>query len=119
MKRNSISSHKKVQKAQKLFLLLCVVCLFVATTRSQSQDVVQVFEEIANLIQNNRLPEAEKELNAVLRVTPDNPVALNLLGTIRAKQNRLPEAETLFLRAVRKDSKFTGARMNLVYLYLL
>lgn len=95
------------------------MCLFAASTRSQSPDVVQLFEQIATLIQNNRLPEAEKELNSILRVTPDLPVALNLLGTIRAKQNRLLEAETLFLRALRKDNKFTGARMNLVYLYLL
>ena len=41
------------------------------------------------------------------------------MGTIRAKQNRLVEAEALFLRAARNDPKFTGARMNLVYLYLL
>jgi Flp pilus assembly protein TadD len=47
------------------------------------------------------------------------PVALNLLGTVRARQNRLLEAESLFLRALKKDDKFTGARMNLVYLYLL
>jgi Flp pilus assembly protein TadD len=98
---------------------VCLLCLFVATVRSQSAEVVQVFEEIATLIQNNRLPEAEKELNAILRRNPDNPVAVNLLGTIRAKQNRLLEAESLFLRALRKDNKFTGARMNLVYLYLL
>jgi len=81
--------------------------------------VVQLFEQIATLIQNNKLPQAEKELTEILRVTPDLPVALNLLGTIRAKQNRLLEAETLFLRAVKKDNKFTGARMNLVNLYLL
>src|SRR6185295_13225926 len=120
MKRNTSSSRKKAQKAQKIILcLLCLLCLFVATVQAQSTDVVQLFEQIATLIQNNRLPEAEKELNSILRVTPELPVALNLLGTIRAKQNRLVEAETLFLRALRKDNKFTGARMNLVYLYLL
>ena len=98
---------------------MCLLCLFVATVRSQNSDVVQLFEQIATLIQSNRLPEAEKELNAVLRVTPTEPVALNLLGTIRAKQNRLLEAETLFLRALKKDSKYTGPRMNLAYLYVL
>lgn len=119
MKRNTIDSLKKAHKAQKLFLVLCLVCLLVPNIRAQSPDVVQLFEQIATLIQNNRLPEAEKELNAILRVTPDMPVALNLLGTIRAQQNRLLEAETLFLRALKKDSKYTGARMNLAYLYLL
>src|ERR1043166_4363266 len=138
MRRNTTSSHKKAHKKNAgaraehrsrnssllLFtapaaLFLCVMCLFVATIRAQNSEVVQVFEQIATLIQNNQLPEAEKQLNAILRVSPDMPVALDLMGTIRAKQNRLLEAENLFLRAVKKDSKFTGARMNLAYLYLL
>ncbi len=125
MRKSSISSHGQEQSSGAgfscscLLLLLLISCLFVANVRSQSPDVVQLFEQIATLIQNNRLPEAEKELNSILRVTPDLPVALNLLGTIRAKQDRLLEAETLFLRALKKDDKFIGARMNLVYLYLL
>jgi len=114
MRKNSSNSRKKVHKA---FLLLCI--FFVATTFGQQRDIVQVFEQIATLIQNNRLAEAEKELTAVLRLSPDLPVALNLMGSVRAKQGRLTEAETLFLRAVRNDKTFTGARMNLVYLYQL
>ena len=87
--------------------------------RAQQTDPVQVFEQIASQVRDNRLAEAEKDLTSILRVQPDLPVALNFLGTIRAKQNRLLEAENLFLRAVKKNDKFTGARMNLAYLYLL
>ena len=113
-------SHKKVHKAQKLFLsALCLLCLFVASVRAQSGDTVQLFEQVATLIRDNRLVEAEKELAAVLKVTPDLPIALNFMGTIRAKQGKLLEAETLFTRAVRNDKNFNGARMNLVNLYLL
>lgn len=100
-------------------LLLCILCLAVAPVRAQSTNVVQAFEQLAVLIRDNRLGEAEKELTNVLRITPDLPVALNLMGSLRAKQGRLVEAETLFLRAVRNDKNFTGARMNLIYLYLL
>jgi Flp pilus assembly protein TadD len=96
-----------------------MLCVFVATTFGQQRDIVQVFEQIATLIRDNRLAEAEKKLTAVLRLSPDLPVALNLMGSVRAKQGRLIEAETLFLRAVRNDKTFTGARMNLVYLYQL
>jgi tetratricopeptide (TPR) repeat protein len=117
MRRNSASSHKKAQKAQ--IVLLCVLCLLVNTAKGQRADVVQIFEQVATLIRDNRLSEAEKELTAVLRVSPDLPVALNFLGTIRAKQNRLVEAETLFLRAARNDKSFTGPRLNLAYLYML
>lgn len=87
--------------------------------KAQNDDLVQVFEQVATLIRDNRFAEADKELTGVLRVTPELPVALNLMGTLRAKQGRLVEAEALFLRAVRNDKTFSGARMNLVYLYLL
>ncbi|HET6979387.1 MAG TPA: tetratricopeptide repeat protein [Pyrinomonadaceae bacterium] len=87
--------------------------------RGQKADVVQIFEQVATFIRDNRLAEAEKELVAVLRVSPDEPVALNFLGTVRAKQNRIVEAESLFLRAAGNDKSFTGPRMNLAYLYLL
>jgi Flp pilus assembly protein TadD len=116
MKRNlRHSSHKKAHKVQIVFLL----CLIVAPVHAQKTDVVQVFDQVATLISNDRLAEAEKELTSVLRIQPDLPAALNLMGTVRAKQGRLVEAETLFLRAVQNDNNYTGARMNLVYLYQL
>jgi Tfp pilus assembly protein PilF len=121
MRKNSSSSHKKAHKAHKgqALLLLCLLCLFAAPVRAQSTDVVQAFEQVAALIRGDRLVEAEKELTRVLRLQPDLPVALNLMGSLRAKQGRLVEAEALFLRAVQGDRNFTGARMNLIYLYLL
>ena len=118
MRKSSSNSDKKVRNAQSV-LLLCVLCFLAATTFGQQRDLVQVFEQIATLIQDNRLAEAEKELTAVLRLSPNLPVALNLMGSVRAKQGRLVEAESLFLRAARNDKTFTGARMNLVYLYQL
>jgi len=119
MKRNTQKAHK-IHKAQiGFFAVLCILCLFAATTFGQERDAVQVFEQIATYIRDNRLAEAEKELAAVLKVSPNLPIALNFMGTIRAKQGRLLEAETLFLRAVHNDKNFTGARMNLVYLYVL
>jgi len=98
---------------------LFLLCFFVFPVCAQSGDAVQALEQVAALIRGDRLAEAEKELTGVLRVAPDLPVALNLMGSVRAKQGRLVEAESLFLRAVRNDKNFTGARMNLVYLYLL
>src|SRR6185369_110665 len=118
MRKNSSNSHKKAHKAQAL-LLLCLLCLFAAPARAQSTDVLQAFEQVAALIRDDRLAEADKELTRVLKLQPDLPVALNLMGSLRAKQGRLVEAESLFLHAVQKDKNFTGARMNLVYLYLL
>jgi tetratricopeptide (TPR) repeat protein len=120
MKKTSASNHKKAQKAQKVLLcILLILCLFAVTAVGQQRDVVKLFEQVATWIRDNRLPEAEKELTAILKVSPDLPVALNLMGSLRAKQGRLVEAENLFLRAIQNDKSFTGARMNLIYLYQL
>ena len=118
MRKSSANSPQRAHKARAIFLL-CSLCVFVGAARAQSPNVVQAFEQLAALIRDNRLAQAEKELTNVLRVTPNLPVALNLMGSLRAKQGRLVEAEKLFLRAVQNDKNFTGARLNLVYLYLL
>ncbi len=106
---------------KKTILLLSLLCLFCGPTfvAAQKLDLVQAMEQVATLIRDNKLADAEKELTSILKISPDLPVALNFMGTLRAKQGRLNEAELLFLRAVRNDNKFAGARMNLVYLYLL
>ena len=85
----------------------------------QDRNLLERLEQAATLIRDNRIKEAEKQLNSVLITTPSEPTALNLMGTIRAKQGRLNEAEVLFLRALRSDNQLTSARMNLAYLYLL
>jgi len=82
-----------------------------------AQDVARL-ERVATLIRENKTIEAERQLAILLRSKPNEPVALNLLGTIRAKQNRLNEAEALFIRSVVNDPRYSGARMNLAYLYL-
>lgn len=76
-------------------------------------------EKAATLIGDNRIEEAERQLNSVLRIRPRDAAALDLLGTIRAKQGRLSEAESLFTRAISIDHQLIGAHMNLAYLYLL
>lgn len=100
-------------------LMTFLFCVAGPSVTGQNQDLIERFEQVAALIRDNRIKEAETQLAAVLKAKPDFPVALNLMGTIRAKQGRLNEAEALFLRAVQSDGKFVGARMNLAYLYLL
>src|SRR5687767_8042722 len=94
---------------------LCLLLLAAATaTGRQSQ-----LERAAAAIAADRLAEAEQQLNSILKSAPADALALNLLGTVRAKQGRLDEAEALFTRAARADRRFAGAHMNLAYLYLL
>ena len=102
-----------------VFALLFAILLTSSNAVAQTDNALKQLEHVAALIADNRTAEAEKELISILRVVPGEPAALNLLGTIRAKQGRLAEAEKFFLRAIRGDNKYVGAHMNLAYLYTL
>ncbi|HEX8636163.1 MAG TPA: tetratricopeptide repeat protein [Pyrinomonadaceae bacterium] len=91
----------------------------VAAQQQGANDLLKRLEGAAALVRNNRIAEAEREIASVLKVAPTEAGALNLLGTIRAQQGKLEEAESLFLRAVSSDREFSGPHMNLAYLYLL
>lgn len=96
-------------------LIFALFALLDVWAQSDSDKLAQA----AALIQSNRIEEAERELNQLLKAKPNEAAALNLLGTIRAQQGNLKEAETLFARAVRIDNRLVGAHLNLARLYLL
>ena len=98
---------------------LLFVLLSPLNTPAQRDSSTARLERAAALISDNRIEEAEQQLNYLLKATPNNALALNLLGTIRAKQGKLNEAEALFSRAIQIDKQLVGAHMNLAYLYLL
>lgn len=75
-------------------------------------------EKAANLIRQGDLVRAEAELHLVLEKQPHDANAMNLLGVVRAQQQRRREAEQLFLRALRQSPTLTGAYINLGRLYL-
>src|SRR5204863_5397943 len=100
-------------------VLLLLLALGASTNPAQTNKTQQQLERAAELIRDQRLSEAEQELNSILKVTPNNAPAVNLLGTIRAQQGRLNEAENLLLRSAKIDPAFVGVHMNLAFLYLL
>src|SRR5436309_12956463 len=98
------------------FLALLLTASFVA---AQTNNIQARLENAAMLIRDHRITEAEQQLNSILRTAPNEAAALNLLGTIRAQQGRLNEAETLLTRAVKIDPTFVPVHMNLAFLYVL
>lgn len=98
---------------------LLLAFFFPLSTSAQRTNWENRLQQAAALIREQRLAEAERELNAVLKMKPEEASALNLLGTIRASQGRLNEAESFFGRALRSDHQLIGAHLNLAYLYLL
>jgi protein O-GlcNAc transferase len=102
-----------------IFTVLFAILVSTSHAAAQVDNLRKQLEHAAALIADNRTTDAEKEISSILRVAPNEPAALNLLGTIRAKQGRLREAETLFLRAISGDRQYIGAHMNLAHLYTL
>ena len=75
-------------------------------------------QNAAQAISAGKLEQAENELQSVLRSSPDEFHALDLLGVIRILQHNEPQAEELFSRVVRKNPKFAPGRAHLGLLYL-
>ena len=72
---------------------------------------------IADLIHRDQLPAAEQQLWNELSAHPDEVWALQLMGELRARQKRNPEAEALFHRVVKLDASNLSAQRNLGALY--
>jgi len=79
--------------------------------------ILEKLEAAAAKISAGDLPQAEAGLEEVLKASPGNYQALNLLGVIRAQQHRDAEAEKLFQEVIQQKPVFIGARVNLGLLY--
>src|ERR1043166_9027879 len=106
-------------RAVSVTAALLLLALIASVSPAQTDNIQQQLERAAGLIRDQRLAEAETELDTVLKATPNNAQAVNLLGTIRAQQGKLDEAENLLLRSARIDPAFVGVHMNLAFLYML
>ena len=118
--RAATCGPRRVRPTRSLPLAVLLCALFApAVVWAQASDRVEQLKRAASLVGSNRLDEAERQLNQLLRESPEEARALNLLGALRAKQGRLDEVEALFTRALRGDARLVGAHMNLAYLHLL
>jgi Flp pilus assembly protein TadD len=107
------------RKLPTLTVGLLIVTLAASFALAQTNNIQQRLENAAKLIRENRIAEAEQQLNGILRTSPNEAAALNLLGTVRAQQGKLNEAETLLTRAAKIDPTFVPVHMNLAFLYVL
>jgi tetratricopeptide (TPR) repeat protein len=104
-----------------IVLLLVTFCLASAPytiSATQNLPIFDRLERVAGLIRKGELTRAEGELDSILRAQPLEANALNLLGVVRAQQQRTEEAEKLFLRAIEIAPALVGAYLNLGQLYL-
>jgi len=85
---------------------------------SNSDSQKSRLQDAARAISAGKLQEAERELQWVLRSSPDEFHALDLLGVIRVLQHSEPQAEVLFRRVVQVMPEFAPGRAHLGLLYL-
>ena len=100
-----------------------IVMLLLGGVSAQAQmtngeRTLQRLTEAVAAINDNQLDHAEMVLNDLLASSPADSDALNLLGVVRAKQERKAEAEKLFRRALVNSPKNAGAYINLSELLL-
>jgi tetratricopeptide (TPR) repeat protein len=84
---------------------------------SASSSTMSLLQDAAQAMTAGKLTRAETDLQTVLRVTPDDYRALDLLGVVRILQHRDVEAEQRFQRAVQKKPDFAPAHAHLGLLY--
>ena len=96
-----------------LFLLLVLVAQVQAQSGKNSDVNLSRLAEAVNAISRNDLPRAENLLNSVLVALPGDSDALNLLGVVRAQQQKPAEAEKLFRRALAASPNHIAAHVNL------
>lgn len=69
-------------------------------------------------LQKNELPAAREHAQQLLKLTPSNPTALELAGSIEYQLNSMTQAEALLARAVQAAPQLRVARRVLVLTYL-
>ncbi|HYD58638.1 MAG TPA: tetratricopeptide repeat protein [Burkholderiales bacterium] len=68
--------------------------------------------EAVSLHQSGRFEEAAERYRNVLEADPENPFALQLLGTLQAQQGRYDDAVELFDRAIARKPDYPDAHNN-------
>jgi superkiller protein 3 len=115
--KKAIALRMNFRKLAVSLMFLCLAQAAPALNLQQNTSNYDRLERAAEMIRKGQLTSAETELRAVLKQSPREANALNLLGVIRAQQSRTDEAENLFLRAIEANKLLLGAYLNVGQLY--
>ncbi len=99
-------------------MLLLLASLTPRAQVSKQNSNPDLLQDAAQALTAGKLSRAESDLQSVLRSTPDDYRALDLLGVVRVMQGRETQAEALFRRAIQKNSNFAPAHVHLGMLWV-
>jgi len=109
-----------LSQSRKYAVVLALFLLGVAA-EGQEKDprgVDSLLRDAAQALTTGNLALAEVDLQSALRTNSQDYRALNLLGIVRAQQQRNPEAEELFKRVIEIKPDFAGGHAGLGLLYV-
>jgi len=107
----STISRERLPRGIKLYTsVLCSVLLLSAAAADRLAEAQQ-------LLASGKFQEAEKVLLVLVKTSPSDAAAWNMLGAIRAQRGSLVEAERDLQQAVKLNSALTGAWLNLGRVY--
>ncbi|PYX73214.1 MAG: hypothetical protein DMG78_09755 [Acidobacteria bacterium] len=98
-------------------VLLIIIIIIAATLPTLGQQSKFSFQDAAQALATGNLQKAENELQTILRDSPDDYRALDLLGIVRAQQHKNVEAEELFKRVIGLKPDFASAHIHLGLLH--
>jgi tetratricopeptide (TPR) repeat protein len=93
-------------------------CGGICRAQNAGPDESGLLQDAAQSMVGGNLQRAETDLESVLHANPHEYRALNLLGMIRAQQQRNADAEKIFKSVILQKPDFAGAHVNLGLLYL-
>lgn len=85
-----------------------------AQTKPLDKTTIARFEKS---IEAGKIEEIERPLLDFAVANPNNPQVLELLATVRFRQNRLPEATALYRRVLTLDASSASAKINLARIF--
>jgi tetratricopeptide (TPR) repeat protein len=83
-----------------------------------AKDSSSLLQDAGRALAAGDLETAEQKLQWILHSSPGNYRALDLLGIVRAQQQRNSEAEIIFQRVIKSQPDYASAHINLGLLYI-
>src|SRR5260221_542646 len=102
-------------------ILWAAAIMLFAVAHADSQGATNSIsiKQIEGLVDRGQVDAAEKQLWEIVVRQPENTAAINLLGVIRTRQKRFPEAAALFKRVLAIAPDYIAAYRNLGELYAI
>ena len=97
---NNIGAHRKCPRTLRSWVLTTTALVAITSVSLQAETNAARSHRIQRLVEQGQIDVAEKQVWDVVSSDPENAAAIDLLGVIRVKQKRFPEAEALLKRAI-------------------